>query len=221
MPNEIKQKDHGESNRQLCDVVGKIAPAIENAANAVKSDGRFLRGSQIAVIVATFILALFAYLQFKAVRSSIEQSQHQFSLSERPWVGLVDLKINDIEVGKLPRGTARITNAGRSPALAEIAITMSRGPNLPTPDSSLKPASSEPSRFLILPGSKISSSIAGTHEVTARHLELLLNTELYLYVWGRISYAGISGGEYQTLFCGYYSPHHTNLIACPAFNDAT
>jgi hypothetical protein len=88
--------------------------AQEQFRSMVHKGGKWLLRAQLAVALATLALVFFnglavwlTYQQVRAVRTSIEQAQRHFELSQRPWVAHRGATIEDVEIGKTPKLTVR------------------------------------------------------------------------------------------------------------------
>ena len=113
---DIQRYDAEEANRQLRSM-------LQDTVQEACQGGKWLVRSQLAVAAATIVLvvvngvtAWLTYEQIAAVRTSTEQVQQQFNLSQRPWVAAIELRFIDVEIGKKPRAVMRIANKGLTPA---------------------------------------------------------------------------------------------------------
>jgi hypothetical protein len=107
---DLQPYDPEEANRQLRSL-------LQDTMRSAQRGSRWLIASQVTVAIATIALVVVSSIsisktseQIAVVRASIEESQRQFNLSQRPWVAATDLRIIDIEIGKQPRAVMRITN---------------------------------------------------------------------------------------------------------------
>ena len=215
---DIEHSDPEEANRQL-------RAMLQNAVREARRVGKWLVLAQLVVAAATVVFMCFTGVtvwltsqQMATVRTSMEQAQQQFHLSQRPWVAVTDLRLIDVEIAKKPRAVMRIANKGLTPAKlrrTRLYILLQR--ELPTEFS--YPFVSLTSPAILLPDSSESVSTDYLTEISHQIMTELDNGEVRLFAYGFAEYEDPWGTIYTpTRFCVFWEPKTKTQAYCPSHN---
>jgi hypothetical protein len=214
---DLQPYDPEEANRQLRSM-------LQDTMQEARQGGKWLVRSQLAVAAATILMMVFngvtawlTYKQIDAVRTSTELARQQFNLSQRPWVAATDLRIVDIEIGKMPRAVMRIANKGLTPAKIRTRLYLFVDRKLPTEFQ--YPDVPHTSTVILLPDSPQSVSIYYPAKITEQVLSQIDSGELLLYAYGFAEYEDIRGNTYPpTRFCVFWDPMNKTSSYCDTHN---
>jgi hypothetical protein len=182
------------------------------------------------------IYTFFTILIWCQTKRSVDNAQKQFELSERPWVGPVELLPGNFTVsGKPlfiipgPPGATFgvfIANSGKVPALGikfeinrrflkssePFSATYESGPGTPI----------APSISVIQPGMRMSiSTIPMNRGLTVEEIHQLTSGEELLYVFGHIDYRDTNTHQHFTNFCFQMGRDLASMVTCTEYNEAT
>lgn len=154
-------------------------------------------------------------------RDAIKQTQEIAQATDRPWVGIHDIKLGEFVPGKKVRPTVKLRNSGKTPALdMEAQINGGFFRRIPEEPPNIPLVAPYISKIVMMPEQIVDVPSPSPHPIDQNAFNNVMKKDLILVVWGKITYTDRSPTKRETTMYAYYMPEEERFGACIRGNDA-
>jgi len=212
----------GKDTHDLAVAARDQAIAAKDQATAAKDQATAAKDQSEAAVRAIALQQKIAQDALEASQRNLQRSLlasvAQTELDQRAWIGLIDTKVEPIEIGKGITAHVAFQNTGKTLAKnVQCVYRLRLSPSAWTNVESI-PFSDTISRAILLPGGSYERTWVGTSEISET-IKQRVEGGWFTYIFGEVIYMDIFEKPHKLLFCEYR--HGTEpILQCPFHNDS-